>query len=116
MTHHFSYQLEKLNQARRALMLPLVADEAEHFALAFDACWLGLGRDRDVRKELTEQDPKRWIDLMLKTIDTDGMKDPDQKGTYFLKATRMTTEEKREFCDAVDNLANWFARKRSNTS
>jgi hypothetical protein len=44
-------------------------------------------------------------------MDTAGIDDPNDQGTWLLKAERLSLEEKAEFSEAVDSLADWFQRR-----
>jgi hypothetical protein len=44
-------------------------------------------------------------------MDTTGIDDPEGLGTLFLKAEKLTVEEKSRFSSAVDELADWFHRQ-----
>ncbi len=48
------------------------------------------------------------METIKRLMDTSGVDDPTGEGTYVQRARRMTEEEKREFSNAVDELASWF--------
>jgi len=106
--HPFGYQTEKFSQARRALMIPFIRGEARSIADAFHACHLGL---MDLKREELEENPRQWITVVERAMDPEGLQDPHQLGTAFIKASSMTDDEKREFASAVDELANYFHRE-----
>jgi hypothetical protein len=41
-------------------------------------------------------------------MDTASIDDPHSRGTWLLKAARLSIDEKSEFSQAVDSLADWF--------
>ena len=101
--------LEKMNLARRCLMAPHLASEDQAFADSFHACWLGLDNfDENLVAEYG--DAQEWIRTIKRIIDTTGFGDPTSGG-YLARVQAMTYEEKRDFSNAVDELANWFRRE-----
>jgi len=106
--HPFGYQSEKFSQARRALMIPFPQGEAQSIADAFHFCHLGL---MDLKRDDLEENPREWIAKVERAMNTGGLQDPHGLGTGFLKASSMTDDQKREFADAVDELAQYFHRE-----
>ena len=105
----FSYQGEKLSQARSSLMLPHPMGEARSLALAFELCSRAFHQFDTER--LQDDTARVWMETIKRLMDTTGVEDPTGEGTYFQRARRMTEEEKREFSNAVDELASWFNRE-----
>jgi hypothetical protein len=102
----FSYQTEKLSQARSALMAPHPWGEEKSFAEAFDYCTRAF-KDFDVT-QVKDENARCWIETIKRLKDTTNVQDPSGEGTWVDRARAMTEEEKREFSDAVDELASWF--------
>jgi hypothetical protein len=44
-------------------------------------------------------------------MDTSGIEDPGEAGTFRLKAETLTDDQKGDLSRAVDELASWFDRK-----
>jgi hypothetical protein len=105
ISEHYSYPAEKLTAARRMLMAPHPKGEADAFAHAFHECDLGL---RHVRPDDLDDTARSWVQTIRQTMDTTGISDPQGRGTWFLKAERLSVEEKYRFSSAVDELAHWF--------
>ena len=103
MTKDFGYQSEKLSQARSALMAPHPGGEEESFADAFHYCTLAF-TDFDVTR-VKDENASRWIEIIER------LKDTTKEGTWVNRACAMSLEEKREFSEAVDELAHWFKRQ-----
>ena len=100
------YAAEKFDTARRFLMAPHPEGEAHSYFLAFHECDLGLGcLDVEAIDDKAAQD---WIQIVKKTMDTAGIDDPTQRGTWLIKAEQLNIDEKTEFSRAVDELAGWF--------
>ena len=101
----YAYPSEKLAAARRTLMAPHPKGEADSFGFAFHECSLGL---RDVRLEDLDDNARSWVEIIRETMDTTGIEDPQRRGAWFIKAERLSIEEKSRFSSAVDELAFWF--------
>ena len=99
----FSYQSEKLSQARSALMAPHPGGEEKSFAEAFLYCTHAF-MDFDVTR-VKDENASRWIETINR------LKDTTNEGTWDNRACAMSLEEKREFSEAVDELAHWFKRQ-----
>jgi hypothetical protein len=102
----FTYAEEKLNQARSSLLPPHGAggEDAAYFA-AFEL--LGRLQSRDVAG-LPEPASAYWTTIE-RSMDTKGLEDPQQVGTYAVRIAQMGERERREFSDAVDELAHWLS-------
>lgn len=108
LNHAFMYAAEKLDAARRSLMLPHPRGEAQSLANAFHECMLGLG---GVRLDDLDENARSWLRTIRETSDTEGIEDPTgQKGTWYIKAERLKDDEKQAFAHAVDELSHWFDR------
>lgn len=109
MEPRFSYQSEKLDLARSTLMLPHELGEDESLASAFDFCDRALS---ELDMALIEDDNAAgWIDTIKRLMSTDGVQDPTGEGTWIQRARSLSVDERREFSDAVDELASWFDRE-----
>ncbi len=104
----FSYQEEKLAQARSTLMAPHPSGEDTDFASAFEFCSRAF-HQFDVG-QVGDHTARGWIHTIKKLMSTKGVIDTTGKGTFFHRAEAMTEDEKMEFSRAVDELASWFAR------
>lgn len=102
----FDYQGEKLSQARSALMLPHTMGEDQSIASAFEVCDRAF-HQFDVDR-IKDDNARLWVEMIKRLMDTSGVDDPTGEGTYIQRARQMTTDEKREFSKAVDELASWF--------
>jgi len=87
------------------LMAPHQKGEAESFAAAFHECHLGL---QDVRSDDLDDSARSWVSTVRALMDTTGIDDPESRGAWFLKAEKLSIEEKHQFSRAVDALAHWF--------
>jgi hypothetical protein len=105
----FSYPSEKLSQARSALMPPHPWGEEISFAEAFDHC-TGAFKDFDIT-QVKDKNAYGWIETIKRLKDTTNVQDPTKDGKGVQRARAMDLEEKREFSEAVDKLADWFNRQ-----
>jgi hypothetical protein len=103
----WSYPAEKFFAARRMLMLPHSEGEAESLKYAFAEIDHGLRR---IPRDDLDADARAWVATIEEAMDTAGIEDPDGLGTWYLKAGRLSHDQKRQFSNAVDELANWFRR------
>lgn len=103
----FSYQAQKLSEARRVLMLPHTRGEAESIAMAFHACSLGF---HNFNPDSLDDDARRWFTKITEMMDTSAVDDPEKRGAWVVKAARFTNDEKLELSRVVDELAHWFDR------
>jgi hypothetical protein len=87
------------------LMAPFPKGEAFSFAMAFHECHLGL---RDIRSDDLDDSARSWVSTITRLMDTASIDDPHSRGTWLLKAERLSIDEKSEFSQAVDSLADWF--------
>lgn len=101
----FGYQFEKLSNARRALMLPHPQGEAESIASAFHHCLLGF---RDLDANALDDDARRCVSKITEFMDTKGIEDTTGRGTWAIKAGRLTSDQKFELTQVIDELAHWF--------
>jgi hypothetical protein len=101
----FSYQWQKLSEARSCLMLPHQNGEAHDIATAFHACYLGLS---DFDLSSVDEDQQRNAKEILNAIDTSAIPEKYENGRWNEKALRLSTDEKLAFSKAVDNLASYF--------
>lgn len=104
-SEHNKYPAEKLAAARRILKAPHPNGEADSFAHAFHECDLGL---RDMRAEDLDDSARSWLRTIKQAMDTTGIDDPQGRGRWFVKAEKLSIEEKSRFSSAVDELADWF--------
>ncbi len=105
----FAYQSEKLSQARRILMAPNPHGEEQSFADAFFECSRAFHEfDEDL---ITDGNAQNWIDTIKQLMDTSGVEDPTDEGTYLHRARAMTLDEKCEFSRCIAELASWFTMK-----
>jgi len=71
---------------------------------------IDLGLKRVPRDDL-DANARAWVATVEETMDTTGIEDPDGvRGTWHVKAGRLTNGQKQQFSNAVDELANWFRR------
>jgi hypothetical protein len=105
MKSDFMYPSEKLNDARRALMLPHPLGEADSLVRALEACERALHGGE--LKAVEDDDVRRWVGIIERARDTTGLEDTNGQGLGKAKAERMTQEEEFEFSSAVDELASW---------
>lgn len=104
----FAYQAEKFSAACHSLMLPHPRGEAESIASAFHECSLGLHKLSD--KEL-DDNARGWVTKLREFMDTTGIQDPAGRGTWVIKAERLTVDQKLELSRTVAELAHWFDRQ-----
>lgn len=99
---------EKLNEARRALMGPYPQNELFAFAEAIDLVRRALERlDRGSIRDIGALD---WIATLEGLARDDD--ETDRSGDACLERARsLSVDEKRDFANAVDELANWLARE-----
>lgn len=83
--------------------------EEHSYASAFEVCSRAF-HDFDVSR-VKGDDAVHWIETIKRLMDTSGVEGPTGEGTWVHRARLMTVDEKREFSNAVDELASWFNRK-----
>lgn len=105
MRNDYMYPAEKLSAARRHLMLPHSQGEAYSIMMAFEECSLGL---RDVDRDELDDNARAWVDTIGDLMDTTGIDDPAKRGTWVIKAERLSIDEKISLSSAVDQLAFWL--------
>lgn len=101
----FAYPSEKFSIARSSLMLPHPRGEAASIVSAFHECSLGL---HGLRDEDLDDSARGWVAKLKELMDTSGIQDPTVRGMWFIKAERLTDDEKLELSRIVDELARWF--------
>ena len=104
----YCYPAEKLAAARRALMSPHPAGEARSYASAFHECMLGL---KEVSSEDLDDNARRWRGTIDSCMNDEGIEDPQGRGTWEIKAERLTESQRFAFSGAVDELAHWLEDK-----
>lgn len=103
----FRYPAEKLSAARRMLMPPHPRGLAASFAAAFHECSLGL---RDITPSDLDDSARSWLTTITDTMNTEALSDPTGRGTWTVKAERLTDHEQSQFSSALNELADWFER------
>jgi hypothetical protein len=103
-----SYQSEKLNQARRALMLPHVKGEAASIAAAFLEIDLAL---HHFDETAVESYAREKIQRLRQIMDTSQTQHGSETGAWQAKAKGFSFEEKLEVSNLVDQLAGWFGEQ-----
>jgi hypothetical protein len=101
----FRYPSEKLLDARRSLMLPHPEGEAQSIADAFSICRRGFDH---LNPDDLDDDARRWFTKLGELMDTSGVQDPEGRGTFVVKASGFSLEQRRELSDAVDQLTEWL--------
>ena len=107
----FSYQSEKLSQARSCLMLPHPQGEAQSIASAFHELSLGFHR---FDEQSLDEVAKQWVSKLKEMMDTSGLNEADdlnELGLWYIKAGSFTVDDKIELSRLVDELASWFYRE-----
>jgi hypothetical protein len=51
---------------------------------------------------------QRFLDVVERCLDTSGLEDSNNRGLYWVKADALSVDERREFSNAVDELASYF--------
>ncbi len=89
-------------------MPPYTEGEEKSFADAFHFCTLAFtDTDFDVT-QVKDENASRWIETIERLKDTTNVQDPTKDGKGVQRARAMNSEEKHEFSNAVDELADWF--------
>lgn len=101
----YGYAASKLSSARRLLMLPHPNGDIESIVNAFHEISLGL---KDVDRSALDESAGRWVKILDKTMDTDGLDDPHKEGLWTVKARTLGVDELSEFSSSVDDLQCWF--------
>jgi len=89
----YSYQAQKLGEARRALMLPV--SESEHAAYGYASALISLGFNNFDFSALPTEFPRHHLESLQLLMDVQ-------------QARELTRDEKRQFSQDVDALAHWF--------
>ncbi len=87
-------------------MLPHPRGESDAIAVAFRECQVAL---HTVRRSEVDGHVADWIERVGQLMDTNDVKDSDGRGTWIAKADCLSTQEKKEFSELVDELAHYFA-------
>ena len=103
-----SYQSEKFNQARRALMLPHPGGEATSIAEAFLEMNLAL---HHFDESTVESYAREKIQRLRQLMDTSSVQHGSETGAWKSKAKGFSVEEKREVSNLVDQLSWWFSEQ-----
>lgn len=106
---NYSYQSQKLSEARRALMLPCGLGEARAITIAFHACSCAFN---NLDENQLEEKARDWICNIKNFMSTIGIVDDLGEDTLFIKAQSLSKDEQRELSDSIDELAHWFNRYR----
>jgi hypothetical protein len=106
----YSHAAERFAAARRSLMLPFPNGEAAGIVGAFTECRLGL---RELPRHELEDPAAGWLRTLDALMNTEGINDPMGSGAFKLKALRLTNAEKSDLSRVVDELAQWFRRRAS---
>jgi len=104
----YMYLAEKLRDARRALMLPHPQGETESIVNAFSEC------SKVLRIQPTpnlDDSAIGWAETILALMDTSKFDESAGDGTWDLKASSLSIEDKYELSNAVDQLASWAHSK-----
>ena len=104
----YAYQSEKLSAARRCLMLPHSQGIETSIAGAFHECSLAFDQMDESR---LGDEASRWVAKIKEFMDTSGISDPKQEGTWTVKARTLSTDQQLELSHLVDELAHFFERK-----
>jgi hypothetical protein len=86
-------------------MLPFPQGESHSISLAFHECYLGL---KDLNREDLDSSAREWISKLEQFMDTGGIEDSSGRGTWAVRADKLTENEKIELSTIIDELANWF--------
>lgn len=105
----YGYPWEKLSAARRMLMLPHANGEAHALASAFQACSLGLDGAWPIPRDELDRGARSWVATIERTMDMTGIEDPAGRGTAIIKAEHLSHDDKQQFSEAVNDLADWLA-------
>ena len=104
----YMHLAEKLSDARRALMLPHPEGETESIVNAFSEC------SKVLRIQPTpdlDDSASGWAETILGLMDTSKFDESAGDGTWDLKVSSLSVEDKYELSNAVDELANWAHSK-----
>ena len=104
----YMHLAEKLSDARRALMLPHPESETESIVNAFSECSKVL---RILPTPDLDDSASGWAETILGLMDTSKFDESAGDGTWDLKASSLSVEDKYELSNAVDELARWAHSK-----
>lgn len=96
---NYTYQSEKLSVARHRLMLPHSKGEAQSVIEALHECAHAF---HNLDRDSLEDDPRRWIFKIEEYMGVTGFGETP--------ARELTTDEKIELSNTIDELAHWFER------
>lgn len=104
----FEYAASKFSTARRNLMLPFPAGEAQSIAHAFHECHLGL---KDIQEDQLDDNSRSWHRELLDLMSTEGLEDPAGEGLWAVKAKTLSEGDLFRLSSVVDDLQYWFREK-----
>ncbi len=104
----YGYQSEKLSAARHCLMLPHSQGVESSIANAFHECTLAF---HDMDESGLSDDARTWVSKIKEIMDTTGLEDPNDEGTWVVKARDLSVDQQIELSRVVDELAHYFDRK-----
>jgi hypothetical protein len=90
-------------------MAPHEFGEERSFASAFNFCTRALHDFDPVSTGSGEVED--WIYKVKRLMSTEGVEDTTGEGGWLQRAREMTLDERREFSNAVDELASYFDRE-----
>ena len=108
----YGYLSQKLNEARRALMLPHLSGEADSILSAFHTLHLAL-KDMNESGLEDEKDDNAlealtWLRKLKELMYGTRLVDQDSVTHFTIKAQQLGNPEKFELSRCVDNLAYWI--------
>ena len=89
-------------------MLPHPKGEATSIADAFHECSLGLHK---IDRSGLDDNARPWVIKLEELMDTTDLADPNDVGTWTVKAEQLTLDQKFELSRIIAELAHWFDRK-----
>jgi hypothetical protein len=101
----YAYPAEKFAAARQALTLSSTQGEPQAVVSAFHECRAGLHR---MNRSKLDENARSWIYSLECFMDTEGLSVPAGESAWTVKATSLSSEQKLEIAQLVDDLANWF--------
>ena len=110
MKGSFRRQVEQLEKARRALMLPHPNGEAASISGAYLEVSLGL---KDLDRSTLDEHALAMVERLERLMSTTGIDDPTNRGTVTIRSEQLTLDERAQFAEAVDELAWWFRNRAS---
>ena len=89
-------------------MLPHPRGEAASISSAFHECSLGL---HELDRQDVDDNAAQWLRQLDDLMNTDGLEDPHEKGTWLVKAEQLSEDQKFDLSRIIDELAHWFDRE-----